>query len=272
MTSSICVVLCLALATVEITAAVELEGKRQRPDTEAAEDLKDLLYSSMHNIVSLNDLVTELSEKIAKLTISSAENTAEMKLSKAETTLSRAARSKEIKELKTDAARVSEVESLKEQIGTLNKAFFLVLENKEVALAGMTAQMEAMKEEQVELDRDHAWQSLHMAAAAACRGSTPTGGSGPNGNAVLAKENTRSCDQVCGDTAFNLCDADISISGYKGQATSYSQRLGHYYNYGCGSPGNRSGRFDEVKAGGDGVFSDHSTGNWYYRFCCCRRA
>ncbi|XP_063683831.1 uncharacterized protein LOC134818271 isoform X2 [Bolinopsis microptera] len=250
----------------------ELEGKRQRPDTEAAEDLKDLLYSSMHNIVSLNDLVTELSEKIAKLTISSAENTAEMKLSKAETTLSRAARSKEIKELKTDAARVSEVESLKEQIGTLNKAFFLVLENKEVALAGMTAQMEAMKEEQVELDRDHAWQSLHMAAAAACRGSTPTGGSGPNGNAVLAKENTRSCDQVCGDTAFNLCDADISISGYKGQATSYSQRLGHYYNYGCGSPGNRSGRFDEVKAGGDGVFSDHSTGNWYYRFCCCRRA
>jgi hypothetical protein len=36
----------------------------------ATEDLKDLLYVSMRNIVSLNDLVTELSEKIAHLTIS----------------------------------------------------------------------------------------------------------------------------------------------------------------------------------------------------------
>ena len=136
----------------------------------------------------------------------------------------------------------------------------------------MTAQMEAMKEEQVELDRAHAWQSLHMAAAAACRGSTASGGTGPNGNTVLAKENTRNCNAVCGGTAFNVCDADISISGYTGQAQSYSQRLGHFYNYGCGTPGNTNEKFDEVKAEGDDVFKNMDTGNWYYRFCCCRKA
>ena len=51
-----------------------------------------------------------------------------------------------------------------------------------------------------EPDEGLAWQSLHMAAAAACRGSTASGGSGMYGNAVIAKENTRSCAQVCAGT------------------------------------------------------------------------
>merc|ERR1712066_320896 len=163
------------------------------------------------------------------------------------------------------------VKKLKAEIQALEEAFSSVLEDTEGAIANLTARLDAMAAERVELDQAHAWQALHMAAAAACRGSTPTGGSGNLGNAVLAKENTKSCNQICGETTFNKCDADVSISGYKGKATSYSQRLGHFYNYGCGSPGNQNAKFDEVKAGAGDVFYTMETGNWYYRFCCCRK-
>ena len=60
---------------------------------------------------------------------------------------------------------------------------------------------------------DLAWQSLHAAAAAACRGSTPSGGGGPWANVVIAKLNTHSCDALCGETSYTQCDADISILG-----------------------------------------------------------
>ena len=120
----------------------------------------------------------------------------------------------------------------------------------------------------MELDQAHAWQALHMAAAAACRGSTASGGTGPWQNSVIAKENTRSCNDICGDTQFNLCDADVSINGYIGKAKSYSQILGNFYNYGCELPGNTDDDFDEVKAAGEDVFKSIN----YYRFCCCRKA
>ncbi|KAL5252611.1 hypothetical protein ACHWQZ_G015404 [Mnemiopsis leidyi] len=120
-------------------------------------------------------------------------------------------------------------------------------------------------------DEDLAWQSLHMAAAAACRGSTASGGTGSWGNAVLAKENSRSCADVCAATEFFHCDADVSISGYYGKAESYEQRLGHFYNYGCNTLGNTNVKFDEVKAGGEDVFKDIDEGHWFYRFCCCRK-
>ena len=164
------------------------------------------------------------------------------------------------------------LKKLKKEVESLKRAFSSVLEDTKGAIAKITARMNILEAEQVELDQAHAWQALHMAAAAACRGSTPTGGSGPNGNAVLAKENTKSCNQVCAANYFNLCDADVSISGYIGQAQSYSQRLGHFYNYGCGTPGNTNEKFDEVKAEGGDVFKNMDTGNWYYRFCCCRKA
>ena len=168
----------------------------------------------------------------------------------------------------------AKIKNLKKDIVSLESAFSSVLIDTEeamLAIANMTARIDKMEAERVELDQAHAWQALHMAAAAACRGSTASGGTGPYGNIVIAKENTRSCNDVCGDTASNLCDADVSISGYIGQATSYSQGLGYFYNYGCGSPGNTNEKFDEVKAAGDDVFKNDSTGNWYYRFCCCRR-
>ena len=166
----------------------------------------------------------------------------------------------------------AKIKNLKNDIVTLESAFSEVLIDTEEAIANMTARIDKMEAERAELDQAHAWQALHMAAAAACRGSTASGGTGPLGNAVIAKENTRSCNDVCKDTVFTTCDADVSISGYIGQATSYSQRLGHFYNYGCGSPGNTNEKFDEVKAGGDDVFKNMDTGNWYFRFCCCRKA
>ena len=143
----------------------------------------------------------------------------------------------------------------------------------EGSLADITTQIDAMKAERAELDKDHAWQSMHMAAAAACRGSTATGGTGPWGNAVLAKDASKSCSEVCARSPFKLCDADVAISGYKGQAGSYTQRLGHFYNYGCAYTkfGNRV-EFDEVRANGNDVFLDFSSGKWYYRYCCCRKA
>jgi hypothetical protein len=60
------------------------------------EDLKDLLYTSMHNIVSLNELVTDLTHSVSSLTLSFAKTNAEM-------------------ELKT-AALIREIEDLKRQM------------------------------------------------------------------------------------------------------------------------------------------------------------
>lgn len=87
--------------------------------------------------------------------------------------------------------------SFPNKVEDLKRAFSAVLDDTSRELAGLTARLEDMEAERAELDRAHAWQALHMAAAAACRGSTASGGRGPLGNAVLAKENTRSCNQVC---------------------------------------------------------------------------
>ena len=54
-----------------------------------------------------------------------------------------------------------------------------------------------------------------------------------------------------------------------GKARSYNQRLGHYYNYGCGTAGNTDALFDEVKAADDAILDGSNP--WYFRFCCCRK-
>ena len=135
---------------------------------------------------------------------------------------------------------------------------------------------QALKAEILELRREQAWYSLHVAAAAACRGSTASGGTGPHFNVVLPKQNTISCDVQCGKTDYRECDADVAIHGSFGKATSYTERVGQFYNYGCSTPGNTDARFDEVKADEDGVFNlDVNVAGRqgrarYYRFCCCR--
>ena len=65
---------------------------------------------------------------------------------------------------------------------------------------------------------DLAWQSLHMAAAAACRGSTASGGSGSWHNSVRVRNipGKKTCAQICLDSGhFRHCDAEVSIYGKK---------------------------------------------------------
>ena len=67
---------------------------------------------------------------------------------------------------------------------------------------------------------DLAWQSLHMAAAAACRGSTSSGGTGCCPNQVMTRNRAdkKTCAQICAQTAYRNCDAELSIYGKKGKA------------------------------------------------------
>ena len=115
-----------------------------------------------------------------------------------------------------------------------------------------------------------AWQALHMAAAAACRGSTPTGGSGTRVNTVLAR-NPRAdetCAQLCNESPEPICDAEVSIRGYFGKATSNGERVAKYFNYGCGKGLFNYGR-NEPGAAEDDIKSNKQNGG--YSFCCCRR-
>ena len=82
---------------------------------------------------------------------------------------------------------------------------------------------------------DLGWQSLHMAAAAACRGSTPTGGSGCCANGVLARNvaSGRNCAQICAKSSFPNCDGEVSVYGKEGKAKKNGEVVGYYYNYNC---------------------------------------
>ena len=115
---------------------------------------------------------------------------------------------------------------------------------------------------------DLAWQSLHMAAAAACRGSTALGGSGYKENKVMTKdgEDKRTCAEICAQTVLGNCDAEVSIYGKKGKATKNGMIVGAFYNYGC-----NKGYFG---GGTETSSSDESIMNYYqfpyFSFCCCR--
>ena len=106
-----------------------------------------------------------------------------------------------------------------------------------------------------------------MAAAAACRGSTPTGGSGCCGNVVLVRNTAdkKTCTELCSQTEFTNCDAEVSIHGRVGKATQNGQRVGSFYNYPCDYADNGG---IEVTDAEEAVMS--KTG-WYYSFCCCQK-
>lgn len=146
----------------------------------------------------------------------------------------------------------------------------------EISYNETASQIASLKADLEQRIRDAAWYSLHTAAAAACRGSTATGGSGNHFNVVLPKENTASCHDQCARTEFTHCDADVAIQGGFGKATSYTQIVAQFYNYGCEGAGNTKELFDEVKANQYGVrtldpnVEERQGGARYYRFCCCR--
>ncbi|KAK2561354.1 hypothetical protein P5673_015853 [Acropora cervicornis] len=115
-----------------------------------------------------------------------------------------------------------------------------------------------------------AWQALHMSAAAACRGSTPTGGSGSHVNLVLARNPhvRTSCAYLCSKSGLPICDAEVSIRGQVGKATQNGQFVGMYYNYGCKNTIAGYGR-NEPGAAQDEIMSNKLSGG--YSFCCCRK-
>ena len=108
-----------------------------------------------------------------------------------------------------------------------------------------------------------------MAAAAACRGSTSSGGTGCCENAVLVRNtaNRKSCTQICGQTSYKNCDAEVSIHGKTGKATKAGERIGAFYNYSCGHSSNGG---SEV-SGSTTDINRFSKGYPYYSFCCCRK-
>ena len=113
---------------------------------------------------------------------------------------------------------------------------------------------------------DLAWQSLHMAAAAACRGSTASGGHGFYDNKVMTRNTAdkKNCIQICAQTVFRNCDAEVSVYGKKGKATQNGMIVGAFYNYGCKNVD---------KGGSEASSSDETVMNYshpYFSFCCCR--
>lgn len=116
---------------------------------------------------------------------------------------------------------------------------------------------------------DLGWQSLHVAAAAACRGSTSSGGTGCCANVVLARNTAdkKTCAQICAQTPFRNCDGEVSIKGKTGKATQNGEKVGLFYNYGCnhGAYGGNevSNPITDITR-----FPGQSS---YYGFCCCRK-
>ena len=116
---------------------------------------------------------------------------------------------------------------------------------------------------------DLGWQYLHMAAAAACRGSTSSGGSGCCNNMVLVRNaaDKKTCAQICAQTQFSNCDAEVSILGKTGKATKNGEMIGAFFNYGCNHAHNGG---SEVSRSASDItrFRDVAP---YYGFCCCRK-
>ena len=144
------------------------------------------------------------------------------------------------------------------------------LEELEGAINDIITMVNDMKAAQAQTDMDNQWQALHMAAAAACRGSTPAGGKGPWSNAVIPKENNVKCNDQCKRMPDRtVCKAEVSLTGYPGKATSYTQKVGHFYNYECDGGWNGDINHNEVAAEEAAIQADGLTA--YYRFCCCAK-
>ena len=113
---------------------------------------------------------------------------------------------------------------------------------------------------------DLAWQSVHMAAAAACRGSTPTGGSGSYDNRVMVRNTAdkKTCSQICSQSSYPNCDGEVSVYGRERKATQNGEIVGSFYNYHCNSALNGGSEVSEVN---EAIMSS----SIYFSFCCCRK-
>ena len=170
----------------------------------------------------------------------------------------------------------SKLKKLKNEMADLEDKFAAVMNDTSSSLEELQTEVDELltafkeyKEAQAQKDIDNQWQALHMAAAAACRGSTPQGGKGPWSNSVIPKENGVKCtDQCKRDEDRTVCKAEVSLTGYPGKATSYTQIVGHFYNYECDGGGNLDLSHNEVAAEEEAIQVIASV---YYRFCCCAK-
>ncbi|KAL5250197.1 hypothetical protein ACHWQZ_G016056 [Mnemiopsis leidyi] len=164
----------------------------------------------------------------------------------------------------------NEMADLEDKFATVMNDTSSSLEELQADVDGLITAFNAFKEAQAKKDIDNQWQALHMAAAAACRGSTPQGGKGPWSNSVVPKENGVKCDDQCKREigGRTVCKAEVSLTGYPGKATSYTQIVGHYYNYECDKGWNADINNNEVAAEEDAIITRKTT---YYRFCCCAK-
>ena len=113
---------------------------------------------------------------------------------------------------------------------------------------------------------DLAWQSVHMAAAAACRGSTPTGGSGCCQNHVMVRNTAdkKTCSQICSQSSYPNCDGEVSVYGRERKATKNGEIVGSFYNYRCNGALNGGSEASQVN---EAIMSS----SVYFSFCCCRK-
>ncbi|KAL9953970.1 hypothetical protein ACROYT_G041454 [Oculina patagonica] len=109
---------------------------------------------------------------------------------------------------------------------------------------------------------DIGWYAFHFAASAACRGSTPKGGSGYNVNVVFPQPHGKSCNQICSQNKMQ-CTAQLNISGM-GKETREKKAVGSFYNYGCTATG---GWHDEFYKGINIFYVPASR---YIGYCCCK--
>ena len=114
------------------------------------------------------------------------------------------------------------------------------------------------------------WLALHLAAAAACRGSTNDGGRGCCQSKVLARvKNSQSCDDLCPTVTFSgnagVCKSELTISASSSKATTEGEHVARFYNYQCGGSGNGG---NEPAAALDALYKPGST-SAYFSFCCC---
>ena len=75
----------------------------------------------------------------------------------------------------------------------------------------------------------------------------------------------KNCAQICDQSAYRNCDAEVSIYGKPGKATQNGMIVGSFYNYGCNL---------YIHGGSEASSSDDTVLNYsgsYFSFCCCRK-
>jgi len=113
------------------------------------------------------------------------------------------------------------------------------------------------------------WQAVHAAAAAACRGSTATGGSGAALNVVRVRDRNAglSCNTICNNN-FEACDAEVSIIGHPRQGLANGEAVGSFYNYSCGASATGGNEPAVTEAA---IGNPATGGSTVYSYCCCRQ-